>query len=612
MASIPSSVQSSSSTSAGNGQTYRGPFAIMTVLFFMWGFMTVFNDILIPRFKDAFTLDYYHAMFVQLAFFGAYFIGSLIYFIISATKGDPIAKIGYKNGVVIGLLIAATGSALFWPAATLAPQSLIISAGDFKNLPSLAGKLNQQKDPVSTYLYTKLSDPTRQALAQGADATAVAQPLAQDLNQIIKGPSIYDAGRFANVKLLDTTKKLVEQNPTGEALLRLNRSLLEDTYPEEIQKNLTAYWFFLSGLFIVGVGFAMLQIAANPYVTILGPERTASTRLNLAQAFNSVGTTIGPLIGGYLIFQYFARMGAQGAESVKIPYAIFCVMFIFLAGVFAVIHLPHVGEGKAETGIGALRYPHVVLGVLAIFMYVGGEVSIGSSIINYLGQKNVADLTPVEASKYVALFWGGMLIGRFMASVSLSEMKMPKKQLWLAIIPVLGFLLFWILRSWIPDDQLKLRHDHHRFDFAGGWIIVRHYLPMLALCWALFQLGRARAGLTLFIFAATIVVLLVMAIVVGGLVAMWCVVGIGLFTSIGWPNIFSLALNGMGVLKSQVSSLLVMAVLGGALLPPLQGYIADNESLQFSFLVPLIAYAYVGFYGAVGHRIGRTRIPVAA
>ena len=158
------------------GTYHRGSFAIMTSLFFLWGFMTVFNDILIPRFKEAFTLDFYHAMFVQLAFFGAYFIGSLVYFIVSATTGDPIAKMGYKNGVVIGLLISATGSALFWPAATL-----------------------------------------------------------------------------------------------------------------------LSYPLFLGGLFIVGLGFAMLQIAANPYVTILGPERTASSRLNLAQAFNSVGTTIGPL-----------------------------------------------------------------------------------------------------------------------------------------------------------------------------------------------------------------------------------------------------------------------------------------------------------------------------
>ncbi|HPU57086.1 MAG TPA: MFS transporter [Verrucomicrobiota bacterium] len=214
---------------AETNPTYRGAFAIMTSLFFMWGFMTVFNDILIPRFKEAFTLNYFQAMLVQFAFFGAYFVGSLLYFVISATTGDPIARLGYKNGVVIGLLISATGSALFWPAA-------------------------------------------------GAES-----------------------------------------------------------YP-----------MFLAALFIVGLGFAMLQIAANPYVTILGPERTASSRLNLAQGFNSIGTTIGPLIGGWLIFQYFARSDAHGAASVKVPYLAFCIVFLVLAAVFFFIRLPHVGEGRIE------------------------------------------------------------------------------------------------------------------------------------------------------------------------------------------------------------------------------------------------------------------------
>jgi len=478
MASLPTSSTQSGST---DNQSYRGSFAIMTVLFFMWGFMTVFNDILIPRFKEAFTLDYFHAMLVQFAFFGAYFIGSLTYFLISATSGDPIAKLGYKNGVVIGLVIAAIGSALFWPAA-----------------------------------------------------------------------------------------------------------------------GLLSYPLFLAGLFIVGLGFAMLQIAANPYVTILGPERTASSRLNLAQAFNSVGTTIGPLIGGYLIFQYFAKTGAHGAESVKVPYLTFCIVFLILSVIFFCIHLPHVGEGKIERGIGALKYPHVQLGVLAIFMYVGGEVAIGSTIISFLGQPSVAGLATVEASKYVSLFWGGMLIGRFMGAVELSEMKQVNKQLMLVAIPILGLVLFWLLRSWDGDT--------HQFNFADGWNIVKNYVPLLALCWLLFQFGKALAGRTLLIFGTTIVVLLAISMFEGGKVAMWCIVGIGLFTSIGWPNIFSLALDGMGIYKSQVSSLLVMAILGGALLPPLQGWIADKHGLQISYIVPLIAYAYVAFYGAFGHKVGRTQI----
>ncbi len=466
IATTPSRHEPTSHTSA-NGN-YRGSFAIMTVLFFMWGFMTVFNDILIPRFKEAFTLNYFQAMLVQFAFFGAYFIGSLIYFIISVTAGDPIARIGYKNGVVIGLVISAAGSALFWPAATVA------------------------------------------------------------------------------------------------------------SYP-----------MFLAALFVVGLGFAMLQIAANPYVTILGPERTASSRLNLAQGFNSLGTTIGPLIGGWLIFQYFAKTGAHGADSVKVPYLIFSIVFMVIALIFFFIKLPHIGEGKIEPGPGALKYPHVVLGIIAIFMYVGGEVSVGSSIINFLGQKTVAGLDPVEASKYVSMFWGGMLLGRFMGAVELSELSKRNKQILLAAIPVSGFLILLAVR---------------------GWDFVEYYLPFLIACWVLFQFGRSVADRTLTIFALTVCALLLTSILVGGKVAMWCIVAIGLFTSIGWSNTFSLALEGTGALKSQVSSLLVMAILGGAILPPLQGAVADfTKSLQLSFLVPFVAYLYVAFYGFYGHRVGRSR-----
>lgn len=452
-------------TQSNTAQTYRGPFSAMTVLFFMWGFMTVFNDILIPRFKEAFTLDYFQAMLVQFAFFGAYFIGALVYFLISVTVGDPIARIGYKNGVVVGLLISSGGSALFWPAAAF-----------------------------------------------------------------------------------------------------------------------VSYPLFLVALFVVGLGFAMLQIAANPYVTILGPERTASSRLNLAQAFNSVGTTVGPLVGGYLIFQYLSKTGVNGAESVKMPYIAFCVVFLILAAAFLFTHLPHIGEGKIERGRGALKYPHVKLGVLAIFMYVGGEVSVGSSIINFLGQKSVAGLEPVEASKYVALFWGGMLIGRFMGALELSEIKRARKEALLAAIPAAAFVILGVLR---------------------GWDVVKNYMPLLVLCWLAFKLGRALAGRTLMIFSGTIVLLLAAAMLFGGRLAMWCIVGVGLFTSIGWPNIFSLALEGTRIYKSQVSSLLVMAILGGALLPPLQGHIADVAGLRISYIVPLVAYAYVGFYGWKGYKVGR-------
>jgi MFS transporter, FHS family, L-fucose permease len=603
----------STASTSNTGQTYRGPFAIMTVLFFMWGFITVMNDILIPRLQDAFVLTNYQIMFVQGYFFGAYFVGSLIYFIISAWAGDPIAKIGYKNGVVIGLLLAALGSSLFWPAATLAPRFSIVTPDNFKNFPSLAQKLVQQSDPVSTFIYNNLSVATQQALKQNLPSADLQTSLAQDLNKIINGPLIYDEQRFSAINLQSTTKPLLSQNPQGQALAALNRELLTESYPDNIGKNLLPFWLCLAALFIVALGLAMLQIAANPYVTILGPERTASSRLNLAQAFNSVGTTIGPLIGGYLIFQYFAKAGLQGADSVKVPYLMFCSAFLLLAIIFFFLHLPHVGEGKIELGAGALKYPHVVLGVLAIFMYVGGEVSIGSSIIKFLGEHNIANMTTIEASKYVSLFWGGMLIGRFTGAIELSEMPKAKKQVMLIIVPLLAYLFLWAAIS-APLDAL---HGGASFSnvlgqwkdkFTGNWDMFKIYFIFLVLCWVMFKFGKALAGRTLVIFCSTIVALLAIAIFADGKTAMWCVIAVGLFTSIGWPNIFSLALDGMGTYKSQVSSLLVMAVVGGAVLPLLMGKLADIWNRQDSFIVPLIAYAYVAFYGWKGHRIGRGKL----
>lgn len=591
----------------------------MTTLFFLWGFMTVFNDVLIPRFKDAFTLDFFHAMLVQFAFFGAYATGAIIYFFISWFAGDPIAKIGYKNGVVIGLLLSALGSALFWPAATLAPQSALISAGDLGHVPSLTAKLNQPQDPLSVFVASQLSDKTRQLLGQGtsADQNELKTDLAQDLTKIIDGGAIYTKERFANVTLHSATAELLAKNPEGRELVRLNRALLEDAYPDEVNKHLGPYWLFLAGLFVVGLGFAMLQIAANPYVTILGPEKTASSRLNLAQGFNSIGTTIGPIIGVFLIFQYFASGSAHGAASTKVPYLIFCIVFLVLAVVFFFIHLPHIGEGHVEPGAGALKYPHVILGVIGIFMYVGGEVSVGSSIINFLEQKSVAGLSAVDAGKYVAIYWGGLMIGRFMASVMLSEMRAARKQLWLVIIPLLAWFFLWLAKS-APLDAIQGGTTASvlalwKNDFIANWPTFKIYLPFVGLCWVLFQLGRSIAARTLTIFSLTVVALLLTAIIVGGKVAMWCVVAVGLFTSIGWSNTFSLALEGTGIYKSQVSSLLVMAILGGALLPPLMGKIADmlapvtSHNLQLSFIVPLIAYAYVAFYGFYGHKAGRKK-----
>jgi MFS transporter, FHS family, L-fucose permease len=478
MAMNTSAVGSSQSTYE-SGKNYTSALIVLTSLFFLWGFLTCMNDILVPYLKEVFTLGYLEATLVQFAFFGAYFVGSLIYFFISLTSGDPITKIGYKNGLIAGLIVSGISCALFYPAA------------EFK-----------------------------------------------------------------------------------------------------------MYGFFLSALFFLGIGFTILQIAANPYVSILGSEETASSRLNLSQAFNSLGTTVAPLIGGYLVFQYFANEGVLTADSVKVPYIIFSAIFFLVAVIIWKTDLPRFANDEAiEKSAGALKYPNLVLGIFAIFFYVGGEVAIGSFLINFFGLENIKGLPREQGDIFLAFYWGGAMIGRFLGAISLSKMEQGVKKFGLMAVVALGTfaMIFFFART-----------------KSGGELTfgeVTPYLALIAINLVAFIAGKSLPGRTLGIFAAFNIGLLVLAIMMEGELAFWAIIGIGLFNSIMWSNIFTLSIEGLGKFKSQGSSLLVMAILGGALIPPIQGLFADNEGfgLQFSFFVPIICYTYLAFYGFIGSHIGRKK-----
>jgi FHS family L-fucose permease-like MFS transporter len=341
------------------------------------------------------------------------------------------------------------------------------------------------------------------------------------------------------------------------------------------------YGFFLSALFVMGLGFTLLQIAANPYVAILGPERSASSRLNLAQGFNSFGTTIGPVIGGYLIFKYFGD--SAGSDAVKIPYLFFAVIFLLMAGLIKATKLPRfTNPDEVETGFGALRYRQLVFGMIAIFMYVGGEVSIGSMMISYLGLEEIGGFSEMEASKYVSIYWGGQMIGRFLGAVSLSKTKNKSlKILGMVLIPVAAFV------------AIMLAYDFETALIYGAFLVVN----LLA-----FFLGKSLPHRTLYVFALINIVLLVIALSNTGPVALWTIIAIGLFNSIMWSNIFTLAIAGLGRYTSQGSSLLVMMILGGAILPVFQGLLADNYGVHISFVIPVFSYIYIAFYGINGYK----------
>lgn len=392
-----------------SNKNYLFPLTAMTTLFFLWGFITVLNDVLIPRLKGVFDLTYFEAMLVQFCFFGAYFI-------VSIPAGILVKQLGYKKGILTGLIVASIGCMLFYPAVVV-----------------------------------------------------------------------------------------------------------------------HEYWLFLGALFVLAAGVTVLQVSANPYVAALGPEKTASSRLNLAQALNALGTTVGPYVGGILFFGTAGTLAASAAsaESVKVPYLMLAAALLLIAIIFAFIKLPEIEAHKEENNAAVesrslTQAPHLTMGVLAIFCYVGGEVAIGSFLVNYFGEAHIAGLEEHAAAALISYYWGGAMVGRFIGSA--------------------------LLQKIAPSKAIAFN-------------------------------------------AFSVIALLLITIFTQGDVALYSVLAIGLFNSIMFPTIFSVAIEKLGSLTSKGSGWLCLAIVGGALVPLLQGFIADTVNIQQSFFVPMVCYVFIAWYG---------------
>lgn len=445
-------------------RNYTVPLITITLLFFMWGFITCMNDILIPYLKQLFKLTFFESMLVQFCFFGAYFIGSLIYFMISITKGDPINKLGYKKGILFGIFLAALGCILFYPAATF-----------------------------------------------------------------------------------------------------------------------SYYPLFLGALFILGLGFTVLQITANAYVSLLGSEESASSRLNMTQAFNAFGTTIAPVLGGHLIFEFFsAPDGSFSAVATRIPYLIFAAILLLVGLLISRVKLPSFQTEEEEfvKGWGALGFSHLKFGVFAMFCYVGGEVAVGSFIISFLEQPQIMGFNEIISKNYLSLYWGGAMIGRFLGAISLNQsISQGKKAVYMLGAAAAVFLVIFSIVN---------------LTFAQ----ISFFIVFIVLNFVAFFIGKAAPARTLSIFAAINVILLISAMVNHGELAMYSILGIGIFNSIMFSNIYTLAISGLGKYTSQGSSLVVMAILGGAIVPIFQGYLADQFGVQHSFIIPVFCYLVILIFGA--------------
>ncbi len=486
-----SAPSNANATATNNGNTNYGPaLTVLTSLFFMWGFITCLNDILIPHLKAIFDLNYTQVMLVQFTFFTAYAIVSL-------PSGILVEKIGYKTGIIVGLLTAALGTALFYPAAS--------------------------------------------------------------------------------------------------------------------QRS---YEIFLLALFVLASGITLLQVAANPYVAILGKPETASARLNLSQAFNSLGTTIAPIFGSILILSVavkgadeLAKMTMTEQEayklmeagSVQFPYLLLTGMLVLIAIIIASFKLPKIeAASQSSSAAGgsfdhhhesAWKYKHLVLGAVAIFVYVGGEVSIGSFLVNYF--KELLGMPEAEAGTYVALYWGGAMIGRFFGSITLSDMTDTKKK---NIYSALVFVLAVGIAMYVTKEYQNFAN----FSFSGFGKTLT-FLVMVAINFLAFNLGKPKPGRTLAILAGVAATLVVISMLTYGQVAMWSILAVGLFNSIMFPTIFTLAIDGLGKHTGQGSGILCTAIVGGAIIPLGQGFLADTIGIHHAFILPVLCYAYIAYYGIKGH-----------
>jgi len=414
---------------ASANQNYSRPLAIVTTLFFMWGFLTCLNDILVPHLKSIFDLSYTRVMLVQFAFFSAYFLFSIPW-------SKVVNRIGYQRTMVVGLLTMAVGAFLFVPAASVA------------------------------------------------------------------------------------------------------------SYP-----------LFLTALVVLATGITGLQVSANPYVVVLGKPETASSRLDLTQAFNSLGTTIAPKLGGLLILaaapmameelhhlspHALHMYRVQEAASVKMPYTVICVALVLLAIAISTFKLPKIEHAAHRPGVNdsIWKHPNLILGAVGIFAYVGAEVSIGSFLVNFFGLPEVAGFSAKTAAGFVSFYWAGAMIGRFLGAGLLRRIK--------------------------PGNLLGL----------------------CAIC------------------AATLVSA---SMLLGGHTAMWSILAVGLFNSIMFPTIFSLGVAELGPLTGNGSGVLTMAIVGGAILPVIQGVIADHVGIHHAFFLPVLCYLYILFYGLRGSRPNSAR-----
>ena len=356
----------------------------------------------------------------------------------------------------------------------------------------------------------------------------------------------------------------------------------------------SSFWLMLFSLFTVGLGFSLLQIVANPYVIAIGDPKTGAHRVSFAGSINSIGTMIGPLIFNYVIFGSIVDKDVSMVtiNSVKLPYIILAICFVALAIILWKIKLPKIKQTTDEVSEevtvpnsrpSVFNYPQLVFGMLAIFIYVGVEVSIQSNLPAFMEQESILGLEPKYTAHFISLYWGSLMIGRWMQSIGIFNISISMRYLLYFIVPTVAF---GVILGFNYITGMEIR------DFYNYW-------PFILILIIGFIISKNRPGRTLILFSLIGMLMMILGMLTTGKIAVNLFVSGGLFCSIMWPCIFSLAIAGLGKHANRGSSLLIMMILGGALIPPLQGFIGDQVGIHSSYWVPVICFAYLAFYGVI-------------
>lgn len=345
-----------------------------------------------------------------------------------------------------------------------------------------------------------------------------------------------------------------------------------------------SYPFLLGALFVIGLGFALQQIVANPFVINFGAKESGAQRLSLAGGLNSFGTTIGPAVLSYALFGDIsaADSSAEGLEGVKTPALILFLLFALCATILWLSKLPPVTGEQPDNRkeLGALKFPQLRLGMIAIFVYVGVEVTLQSNMGALLEMPEIKGLDHTRISHFISLYWGSLMIGRWTGSLGALSLGRRLKLFLQLVMPFVAFgvitLVNYLRGSQVSDYLL--------------------YLPYVLFAALIFVFAGENPVRTLLILSLAAFGMMLLGLFSTGDLTLYSFISGGLFCSVMWPCIFALAINGLGSFTGQGSSLLVMMILGGAVIPPLQGLLVDRFDAHSSYAITLFCFAYLAWY----------------